>query len=72
GYSLLTQRTLHPVSYEGISYKPAELSCDHGPLDVVSLVPTASRVTERTKAFVDAARSILTYPVRYPNDGHDC
>ena len=68
GYSLLTQRTRHPVSYEGISYVAAELACDHGPLDVVSLIPTTSRVTERTKAFVDAARKILSDPVRYPND----
>lgn len=71
GYSLLTQRTLHPVSYEGISYVAAELACDHGPLDVVSLVPTASRVTERTKAFVDAARKILGDPIRYANNEQD-
>ncbi|WP_414122144.1 LysR family transcriptional regulator [Corynebacterium nuruki] len=67
GYSLLTQRTLQPVSYEGISYVPAELACDHGPLNVVALVPSASRLTERSQAFVGAARDILADPVRYPN-----
>lgn len=67
GYSLLTQRTLPSVSYEGISYTPAELACDHGPLDVVALVPSASRLTERAQAFVDVARGILADPVRYPN-----
>lgn len=67
GYSLLTQRTRQAVSYEGSGYVAAELAEPHVPLDVVALVPSASRLTARAQAFVDSARGVLADVVRYDN-----
>lgn len=69
GYSLLTQRTRHSVSYEGTGYVAAELADLHVPLDVVALVPTASRLTRRAQSFINAARDVLADVVRYDNTG---
>ena len=68
GYSLLTQRTRQSVSYEGTGYVAAELAESHVPLDVVALVPAASRLTARAQAFVDAAHGVLADVIRYDNN----
>jgi DNA-binding transcriptional LysR family regulator len=69
GYSLLTQRTRHSVSYEGTRYATAELELPSPPLEVVALVPAASHLTARAEIFIDVSREIFSDVVEYENLG---
>lgn len=67
GYSLLTQRTHHTTSYEGLGYVAAELAGEYEPLGVVAVTPSTRRVTRRVAALVDIATAVFAEAPSYPN-----
>lgn len=63
GYSLLTQRPSQTITHEGLNYVAKELAGSPAPLDIVALVPSKDKLTQRAAVFIEHAQRVLsTFP----------
>lgn len=56
GYSILSQRTMINMSYEGMGFVTRPLTGAHGGLNVAAVHLATARITRRAAAFIDQSR----------------